>query len=185
MSTLQRFDQDGLELVIDTQTGEAFATVSGYARMSGKALFTISERSKGVRSESIKTAQIQTPGGLQGVRLIPESVISDWVVSDNPDLARQMLKVGVRIFLYGVAGYEVKAGEPQPQPELPPADIRIVELYNALVTLGIDITNPRFSQEIKDLVTDIILTAEPGDTPKEEGSGVSEKTALVPRFHHR
>ena len=184
--SLQRFDHGGLELVVDTQTGEVFATISGYARMSGKTHQAISKRvDPFLDTDQVKAAQVQTAGGSSFSILIPESLIIDWIIDDNPDLAGRMIKDGVRFYLYGVAGYQVKAGEPQPQPELPPADIRIVELYNALVTLGIDITNPRFSQEIEGLVTDIILTAKPGDTPKEEGSGVSEKTALVPRFHHR
>lgn len=191
MSTLQRYDRDGLELVIDTQSGEAFATVSGYARMSGKAKSTISDRT--VRSGGLKTAEVQTTTGSKTVRLIPESIISDWIIDDNPKLAKQMLKAGVRVFLYGVAGYQVKPSDPQPTPqpqlELPPTDIRIDNLARNLQYFGIDITNPRFNQEIKDLVTDKILMAESGNTPKETWLGVAEKAermgypvALVTRF---
>lgn len=35
MTNLARFENDGIELVIDTNTGEAFASQTGYARMSG------------------------------------------------------------------------------------------------------------------------------------------------------
>lgn len=35
MSNLARFAQNGIELVINTVTGAAYATQSGYARMSG------------------------------------------------------------------------------------------------------------------------------------------------------
>ena len=35
---------------------------------------------QGGASECIKTAEILTPGGLQGVALIPESLIAQWVV---------------------------------------------------------------------------------------------------------
>jgi hypothetical protein len=105
-----------------------------------------------------------------------------------------MLKAGVRVYLYGVAGYEVKPVEPQsmpqPKPELPPADRRIVELHNALNGFGIDISNPRFNQEIKDLVTDkILMTADADSSPKETWLGVAEKAermgypvATVTRF---
>lgn len=31
---LQRFECEGIELIINTKTGESFATVSGYARMT-------------------------------------------------------------------------------------------------------------------------------------------------------
>ena len=192
---LQRYDNDGLELVIDQATGEVFATVSGYARMSGLSKQAISQRvQKLVKKTAIKSAEIDTGYGVKVVNLIPEDLITDWIVSDNPDLARQMLKAGVRVFLYGVAGYEVKASEPQPtpqpQPELPPADRRIVELHDALTGFGIDITNPRFNQEIQDLVTDKILMAgDAASSPKETWLGVAEKAermgypvALVTRF---
>ena len=43
-SSLQRFDHDGIELIINTETGESFASISGYARMSGKAQSTINPR---------------------------------------------------------------------------------------------------------------------------------------------
>lgn len=74
--TLQRYDKDGLELVIDDRTGETFATIRGYARMVGKTKQSINKRVKGVNQATVKSAEIQTPGGLQGVTLIPESTIS-------------------------------------------------------------------------------------------------------------
>ena len=35
LASFERFDKDGIELIIDTATGESFASISGYARMSG------------------------------------------------------------------------------------------------------------------------------------------------------
>jgi hypothetical protein len=43
---LERFENNGLELLVDTETGVSYASISGYARMSGKAQSTISERAK-------------------------------------------------------------------------------------------------------------------------------------------
>lgn len=137
---LQRFDKDGIELIIDTRTGESFASIKGYARMSGKSHNAIimrlnrlsKEDSKGVTSESpnhpqiqtgsglqggntkgglglLKQAQIQTEGGLQGVYLIPEDLICKWLPKDNPELASQVLKLGVRLFLHTLAGFRVKS----------------------------------------------------------------------------
>lgn len=40
----ERFDKDGFELVINTKTGESFATVRGYARMAGLDHSTIVKR---------------------------------------------------------------------------------------------------------------------------------------------
>ena len=107
--SLQRFDHDGIELIIDTQTGESFATVRGYARMSGKTHTTILRRLKVVDSDVLNHAQIQTAGGLQGGALIPEDLICQWLPKDNPAMASQVLKLGVRLFLHTIAGFQVKS----------------------------------------------------------------------------
>ena len=110
MSNLTRFQNNGIELIIDTSNGESFATISGYARMAKKAQSTISERvSKDHRCNEVKTAKIQTAGGLQGVRLIPESLIKQWIKKDNPELADRMMDTGLRVFLHGIAGFKYKA----------------------------------------------------------------------------
>ena len=108
-SSLQRFDHDGIELIIDTQTGESFATVRGYARMSGKTHTTILRRLKVVDSDVLNHAQIQTAGGLQTVALIPEDLICQWLPKDNPAMASQVLKLGVRLFLHTIAGFQIKS----------------------------------------------------------------------------
>lgn len=114
MGNLQRYDNNGIELLIDLETGESFASISGYARMAEKSKSTISER-VGVRDSSLKEAQIETAKGLQSVRLLDEDYIVENLPKDNPKLASKMLKVGVRIYLHGLAGfrYEVKKEEPQ------------------------------------------------------------------------
>lgn len=73
MINLTRYENnDGLEIYIDTNTGVAFTTQAGYCRMTGIAKLTISDRmNKPSDSEFIKEAQVVTPGGLQGVRLLP------------------------------------------------------------------------------------------------------------------
>lgn len=50
--------------------------------------------------------------------------------------------------------------EPKPL-ILPPADVRVSNLANALNFLGIDATNPRWSSGIKDLVIDILGVTQP------------------------
>lgn len=71
----------------DAATGEAFASIRGYARMSGKPESTIRDRSKGARKNEIVEAEILTPGGMQGARLLTEDIVTDWIVEDNPTLA--------------------------------------------------------------------------------------------------
>lgn len=110
---LQRFDHDGIELIINTETGESFATVRGYARMSGKIPSTISRRltmsGKVLRCECLDQAQIETAGGLQGVALIPEDLICQWLIKDNHELALKVMRLGVRLFLHTIAGFRVKS----------------------------------------------------------------------------
>lgn len=111
MNSLQefaRFDSNGIELVINTTTGESFATVSGYARMSGKDKSTISRRLKGVAKKDTKSAEIQTGQGLQGVALIDEDLMADWLAKDNPTLLKQFVKLGIRVALHKMAGFEIQ-----------------------------------------------------------------------------
>lgn len=111
-SSLQRFDQDGIELIINTETGESFASISGYARMSGKIPSTISRRltMSGLREKGLlNQAQIETAAGLQCVELIPEDVICQWLIKDNHELALKVMQLGVRLFLHTIAGFQVKS----------------------------------------------------------------------------
>lgn len=130
MANLQRFDQDGIEIVINTETGESFASISGYARMAGKAVNTIAKRvkrgSKGLDNSLVKTAEIQTAGGVQGVHLVPESFIAEWIPKDNPAMATQLMKLGVRMFLHKMAGYKY-------QPVTPELPANYIEALKALV----------------------------------------------------
>lgn len=109
--TYQTFiSDDGIEVIIDNETGESFCSVRGYTRLSGVARSTVQRRlriRKGAANLEIKEGKIQTTQGLQSVRLIPESIIADWIVKDNSEIASKMLKAGIRLFLYGIAKYKV------------------------------------------------------------------------------
>lgn len=105
-NTLQRFDKDGIELVIDISTGESFATISGYARMVEKAKSTISER---FGKSGLKEAQILMQQGPKTVRLVTEDLIAEWLPKDNPAMATQLMKLGTRAFMHKLAGYEINS----------------------------------------------------------------------------
>ena len=109
VSSLQRFDQDGIELIIDTQTGESFASQAGYARMSGVDYSTIRKRVErlGVTFEPLKRSQIETVDGFRAVTLIPEDLICQWLIKDNHELALKVMQLGVRLFLHTIAGFQV------------------------------------------------------------------------------
>lgn len=119
MSQLETFtNQDGVELIINITTGEAFASISGYSRISGKAKSTICERiDKLVRSGGIETAEVDTGYGVKVVRLIPAKLVYHWLINDNPKLAVQMGEVGATAFLHQIAGFKIKSTAITPQPK--------------------------------------------------------------------
>lgn len=117
MTNITRFENEGIELAINIETGEAFATQSGYARMSGKDRSTIVKRCKGCESGVIKSAEILTAGGLQGCELIPADLVFDWLWNDKPELARAMGKAGATVYLHQLAGYKVSSEAIVPKPE--------------------------------------------------------------------
>ena len=66
--------------------------------------------------------------------------------------------------------------EPQ-QMQLPPGDVRVANLVNALDRIGFDMQNPRFSQGIKDLTGDILGLGRPVLSPvdNEIWCGIAER----------
>ena len=129
MTTLSSFSQGELEIYVDHETGESFASVSSYARMSGRALSTISERINGLRSTPCKKAEVLTSKGLQGIRLIDEDLIAEWLPKDNPAVATQLMKLGVRLFMHKLVGYIHQ--EPKQQPALPTDFVESLEMLLA------------------------------------------------------
>lgn len=111
MLNLTRFESnDGTEFYIETVTGEAFTTQAGYARMSDVEYATVRKRYgrlKGSDNSELKTGEVQTPGGIQEVTLIPADVAYEWLKKDKPELAKQMEKAGATLYFYKEAGYKV------------------------------------------------------------------------------
>ena len=109
MTNLTTFNQDGIEIYIDNTTGESFASIRGYSRMSGMSRSTIQNRLKGGSEINVKTAEVLTGSGLQVAKLLNEKLIAEWLLKDNPEMATKLLTLGVRVFLHQLAGYEVKS----------------------------------------------------------------------------
>ena len=183
MNNLTRFDSDGIELVIDTQTGESFATQSGYARMSGLTVRGVGKRlEKLVNSDLVKAAEIDTGYGIKVVNLISANLVYDWMCEDNLRLAKVMGKTGATVYIHQLAGFKVSSTatvvpqEPKPL-QLPPADVRVSNLINALKTIGFDMENPRFNQGIKDITGDILGLGQSALKPAtgETWCGVAER----------
>ncbi len=72
---------------------------------------------QGVRQMTLKNAEVQTPGGIQGVRLLSEEQIVEVVTKYKPELLAKFAKLGVRVFLHQLAGYEVKSTAVEVKPK--------------------------------------------------------------------
>jgi len=141
MTNLIAFNQDDTELYIDTDSGASYASISGYARMSGMSESGIRYRVNKVLSVRsfdgenvpqtdtgkgfersqfpLKTLVTTVSGNTTEAVLIPESLIAKWIVKDNPELAGAMMSAGVRVYLHGLAGYRYQVKEVDtPNPEI-------------------------------------------------------------------
>ncbi len=113
---LQRFDNDGIELIINTQTGESYATAKGYSRMSGKNYDTIKKR---CQRGGLENAEIPTEQGIRWGTLIPGKLATKWLADDNPSLLLAMSDVGWNVYCHKLAGYEVKSTAIQSKFKIP------------------------------------------------------------------
>lgn len=109
-NTLTRYEtSDGIELVIDQQTGEAFVTERGYSCLPGLSArvvrLRISRIFQGGNTEGLQIVETRTPDGLQvGAILIPADIVFDWLSEDNPTIAEEMSRVGATNYIHRAAG---------------------------------------------------------------------------------
>ena len=124
--------QDGIELYIDKDSGESFASRAGYARMSGvledtvkKRINQLKDKGRSMSLDSYETLakstfemgdqttkdivlidKIPTDRGVRTGTLITEEKIVEWLEKDNPSLLKKISKLGVRATLHQWAGFE-------------------------------------------------------------------------------
>lgn len=110
MTNLVRYDNNDIELVIDQDTGAAFTSIAGYARMSGVSYPTVKKRVERLNSGDIyqlESAEIPTASGIRVVTLLPASLIFEWALKDNLPLAKAMGSAGATVYLHQLAGFKV------------------------------------------------------------------------------
>ncbi len=192
MSNLVNYNKDGLELVIDTQTGETFASASAIARMVSTGDKTIQATQiirygetlkKALTETDTKIAEIVTNTGLKTVTLYNERAIREFAKKYNPDLLDKFAEAGIRVFLHQLAGYEVKstAIEQQTPPprQLPPQrdTIEYIEATQNLEKLKGSIPHALY-QVMLDRLGDELLTLNSQKQlpePKERWLGLAQK----------
>lgn len=117
-NNLARFANDGLEIIVDTETNAPFATPGGYSRMTEGAVTkqTIQNRAKRLfemaTNSGIKQAQVPTTQGLRKATLIPASLCYEWSLVDCPELAEKMGEAGATAYMLHLAGYKIEAKAP-------------------------------------------------------------------------
>lgn len=123
---LTRFEQDGIEVFINEITGEAFANQNAIARMSGITKQAINQHlaAKGVNLKGVKTLEVPTHRGFQVSSLFNEDAIEQilYYYAFESKAANQtakqnyrsLAKAGARLFLYGLAGYQIKLEQRKP-----------------------------------------------------------------------
>jgi phage antirepressor YoqD-like protein len=116
-SNFVRFDADGLELVVETSTGKAYASISATARMLETPETTVRDALKNTsRNFPSIMAEIQTGTGLKTSRLFASETIFELAFKYHPGLAFKMGAAGANVYMLALAGYQTKIVE---APQIP------------------------------------------------------------------
>jgi hypothetical protein len=104
---VQYISEDGLEIVIDQKSKQAFASQSAAARMLNTAESTIRGH---IALQGMKRvqAEIHTTTGLKTAQLVSAKDLVILAKKFNPDLLEMMSLAGATVYLYGLAGYSVQ-----------------------------------------------------------------------------
>jgi hypothetical protein len=178
--SLQPYSREaGLELLIDTETGAVYASQRALARMCEKDERTI-RRWKGAAQIEAISAEVPTEGGFQGAALYDESAIKRAILRYNPTLAEKMLDAGLRVFLYGMAGYQVKPQMPEAiaQDAKPAIDYIAQGCAAAARFFGEAYAESMFAQNMRRHHPSLALPPVPA---KERSSLPSTEALLIPR----
>lgn len=109
MNSLTRYQHNNLELLIDTKTGECFATQGMIARLCKEESTNIASHLRGVKI-SAKPMQVKDSRGVNQLsKVFNEQAIMKCLLKYNPQLLEKCMELGLRVFLHKIAGYEVKS----------------------------------------------------------------------------
>jgi len=116
--SLTRYENNGIELIINTATGESFASQGMVAKIC-ECDSTQIRRFRG-DSELIQvTSVMDSRGVLQETKLYPEQLIKECLAKFNPQKLLICVDAGLRVYLHKLAGFEVISTATNPQIELP------------------------------------------------------------------
>jgi hypothetical protein len=108
---LVRFEADGLEFIVETSKGLAYASKRATARMLGVDEKTVRNEIERADYFIVTNAKIQTSGGLQSADLVPAHVVFKLALKFNHDLAEKMGEAGANLYMLNAAGYKMEVKE--------------------------------------------------------------------------
>ncbi len=111
MSTSSALQQYQAEVVINNETGAGYLSESALARVCKAPRTTVISS---CRTFDKKEAEVLTPAGFRRVTLYAEDAIAHAIVKHNPELAKQLLQLGVRTLLHKLAGWQAPDNKPKP-----------------------------------------------------------------------
>jgi hypothetical protein len=101
-------EQNGHLIYVCDRTGQPYANLAQCEKIFPDVpKHKLHYRLKGVEKGLVKSAQVQTGGGMQGVELYPASVILDLAIEFDQALAKKIGSAGAAVYLYGLAGFRV------------------------------------------------------------------------------
>jgi hypothetical protein len=106
-----------------------------------------------VQLSVVKNAEIRTSNGVKLVQLFPASVVSDLAFEFDLALAKLMGSAGATVYLYGLAGYQVKPTVPE-QPKLKPYEENVKVAHSIRDITDTLFDNPRLAQFLIDQTID-------------------------------
>lgn len=111
MNDLQRFDNSGIELIINTKTGEVFATQGMLAKICNQEQTSIRYHlQKWGVGESLKDISVKDSKGVEQLsKLYNEEAIYEILAKYKPELLVQCAKAGIRVYLHTLAGFTVSS----------------------------------------------------------------------------
>lgn len=119
MNDLLLYNPGELEVVINTKNGKAYTTQKGYQNLSEKSSRTVCRYCSywGLRKcepGSILEAVTGEPLWSRGLILMPSQIVLQGLILHNRPKALSMGRVGATIYLYRLAGFNVKVTLHQP-----------------------------------------------------------------------
>jgi hypothetical protein len=159
--------QDGSEFVVSSE-GIPYASIRATARMCGIHQSNLTGWVNGKQGKlrltnqgdimkDVITAEVVTPGGIQGdIVLLGSAIVFRLAVTYNPELAFAMGEVGAAIYMLKQAGYQIKAVEATevPQSYLPPYERNILVAQSIRTITDTLDDNPRLAQFLIDQTID-------------------------------